>query len=148
MPPPRTKYVDENGNVALMLEDESGRIEMAGSRIHTEGLVTGCIIGILGTETTGGQFDVVDICLPEMAPQVPRPVKMGRVCKFLLTQTTINRIMWHLYLDSIFPENCTSPSKLISSWSFLQANSSVLTYIPFNKKPNCRTKSGPRVSPG
>ena len=60
-----------------MLEDESGRIEMAGTRIYREGLVTGCVIGVLGSETTGGQFDVVDICLPEMAPQAKRDEKMG-----------------------------------------------------------------------
>ena len=59
------------------MEDESGRIELAGTRIYQEGLVTGCVIGVLGSETTGGQFDVVDICLPEMAPQVKRVERMG-----------------------------------------------------------------------
>lgn len=63
--------------MSIMLEDESGRIELAGSRIYREGLVTGCVIGVLGSETTGGQFDVVDICYPEMAPQVKRDEKMG-----------------------------------------------------------------------
>ena len=77
MPPPREKYLDANGNVAMMLEDESGRIELTGTRIFREGLVTGCVIGVLGSETTGGQFDVVDICLPEMPPQVNRGDKMG-----------------------------------------------------------------------
>ena len=77
MPPPREKYLDEDGNVSIMLEDESGRIELTGTRIYREGLVTGCVIGILGSETTGGQFDVVDICLPEMPPQVKRDDKMG-----------------------------------------------------------------------
>ena len=77
MPPPREKYLDENGNVSIMLEDESGRIELTGTRIYREGLVTGCVIGVLGSETTGGQFDVVDICLPEMPPQVNRGDKMG-----------------------------------------------------------------------
>jgi DNA polymerase delta subunit 2 len=60
-----------------MLEDESGRIELAGTRIYREGLVTGCVIGVLGSETTGGQFDVVDICYPEMSPQAKRDEKMG-----------------------------------------------------------------------
>jgi DNA polymerase delta subunit 2 len=76
-PPPREKYIDENGNVAMMLEDESGRIELSGSRVFREGLVTGCVIGVLGSETTGGQFDVVDVCLPEMAPQAKWEDKMG-----------------------------------------------------------------------
>ena len=69
--------MDENGNVSMMLEDESGRIELTGSRIFREALVTGCVIGVLGSETTGGQFDVVDICLPEMAPQAKMEEKMG-----------------------------------------------------------------------
>jgi len=65
-----------------MLEDESGRIELSGTRIYREGLVTGCVIGVLGSETTGGQFDVVDICLPEMPPQVNRDDKMGTLTKY------------------------------------------------------------------
>jgi DNA polymerase delta subunit 2 len=77
VPPPREKYLDDDGNVSIMLEDESGRIELTGTRIYMEGLVTGCVIGILGSETTGGQFDVVDICLPEMPPQVKRDDMMG-----------------------------------------------------------------------
>jgi len=69
VPPPREKYLDENGNVTIMIEDESGRIELSGNRVYREGLVTGCVVGVLGSETTGGQFDVVDVCLPEMPPQ-------------------------------------------------------------------------------
>jgi DNA polymerase delta subunit OB-fold domain len=60
-----------------MIEDESGRIELSGNRIFREGFVTGCVVGLLGSETTGGQFDVVDICLPEMPPQPKVDEKMG-----------------------------------------------------------------------
>lgn len=67
-----------------MLEDESGRLELTGLRIYREGLVTGCVIGVLGSETTGGQFDVVDICLPEMAPQAKRDDRMGISCGIML----------------------------------------------------------------
>ena len=67
----------------MMLEDESGRIELAGSRVFREGLVTGCVIGVLGSETTGGQFDVVDICLPDMPPQTKKDEKMGLMSYFL-----------------------------------------------------------------
>ena len=68
-----------------MLEDESGRIELAGTRVFRESLVTGCVIGVLGSETTGGQFDVIDVCLPEMAPQAKLDEKMGI--------TSLNRLM-------------------------------------------------------
>jgi DNA polymerase II small subunit/DNA polymerase delta subunit B len=62
-----------------MIEDESGRIELSGNRIFREGLVTGCVVGLLGSETTGGQFDVVDICFPEMPPQPKVDEKMGTI---------------------------------------------------------------------
>ncbi len=66
-PPPREKYHSENDNV--MLEDESGRICLVGERLDNAGLVTGVIMGALGIETNNGDFEVVDICFPGMAPQ-------------------------------------------------------------------------------
>ncbi|KAJ2930057.1 hypothetical protein H1R20_g7027, partial [Candolleomyces eurysporus] len=53
-----------------MLEDESGRIRLVGERLKTTRLVTGVIIGALGMETPGGEFEVVDICSANFAPQV------------------------------------------------------------------------------
>lgn len=52
-----------------MLEDESGRIRLVGDRVRKARLVTGVIIGALGAETANGDFEVVDICYPGMAPQ-------------------------------------------------------------------------------
>lgn len=52
-----------------MLEDESGRICLVGARLNNVGLVTGVIMGALGIETHNGDFEVVDICFPGMAPQ-------------------------------------------------------------------------------
>jgi DNA polymerase delta subunit 2 len=52
-----------------MLEDESGRIRLVGDHVKKARLVTGVIIGALGAETTNGDFEVVDICYPGMAPQ-------------------------------------------------------------------------------
>lgn len=52
-----------------MLEDESGRIRLVGGHIKKAQLVTGVIIGALGAETANGDFEVVDICYPGMAPQ-------------------------------------------------------------------------------
>lgn len=54
-----------------MLEDESGRIRLVGERLQKSRLVTGVIIGALGAETAGGDFEVVDICYAELAPQAP-----------------------------------------------------------------------------
>lgn len=52
-----------------MLEDESGRICLVGDRIRSACLVTGVILGALGIETHNGDFEVVDLCYPGMAPQ-------------------------------------------------------------------------------
>ena len=52
-----------------MLEDESGRVRLVGERLKYAQLVTGVIIGALGIETGGGDFEVVDFCFAGMAPQ-------------------------------------------------------------------------------
>ncbi|KAI0781162.1 DNA polymerase alpha/epsilon subunit B-domain-containing protein [Trametes elegans] len=66
-PPPREKFNSDEDNV--MLEDESGRICLVGDRIRSACLVTGVIMGALGIETQNGDFEVVDLCYPGMAPQ-------------------------------------------------------------------------------
>lgn len=55
-----------------MLEDESGRLRLVGAPLTSELLVTGCIIAVMGTENANGDFEVVDIRLPELAPQPRR----------------------------------------------------------------------------
>ncbi|KAG6334004.1 hypothetical protein ID866_5087 [Astraeus odoratus] len=65
-PPPREKfYSDED---SMMLEDESGRIKLVGERLKSTRLVTGVIIAVLGMETPNGDFEVADICYPDLAP--------------------------------------------------------------------------------
>lgn len=57
-----------------MLEDESGRIRLVGDRILKARLVTGVIVGVLGMETPGGEFEVTDLCEAGMAPQAPSEI--------------------------------------------------------------------------
>lgn len=66
-PPPPTKFYSDNDSI--MLEDESGRIRLVGEVLKGKNIVTGIIIGVLGAETAEGDFKVVDICFPELAPQ-------------------------------------------------------------------------------
>lgn len=66
-PPPREKFYSDNDSI--MLEDESGRICLVGERINSACLVTGVILGALGAETASGDFEVIDLCYPGMAPQ-------------------------------------------------------------------------------
>lgn len=66
-PPPPSKFWSAEDDV--MLEDESGRIRLVGDRVRDARLVTGVIIGALGMETPNGDFEVIDLCYAEMAPQ-------------------------------------------------------------------------------
>jgi DNA polymerase delta subunit 2 len=52
-----------------MLEDESGRIRLIGKILEDTTLVTGVIVGVLGAETSNGDFEAIDLCFPGMAPQ-------------------------------------------------------------------------------
>lgn len=61
-----------------MIEDESGRLRLVGDRVRSAGLVTGIIIGVVGMETSGGDFEVVDICYAGMPPQTRSPMDASR----------------------------------------------------------------------
>lgn len=56
----------------IMLEDESGRLRLTGSSLSSEMLVTGCIIAVMGTENANGDFEVVDIKVPDLPWQPDR----------------------------------------------------------------------------
>ncbi|KAI9823641.1 MAG: hypothetical protein M1819_001154 [Sarea resinae] len=71
-PPPREKYLSPNGLDKVMLEDESGRLRLVGTPLQTEMLVTGCIIAVMGTENASGDFEVVDIKVPDLPRQPQR----------------------------------------------------------------------------
>ncbi|KAI9818080.1 MAG: hypothetical protein M1827_000705 [Pycnora praestabilis] len=71
-PPPRQKYLSPTGQDQLMLEDESGRLRLTGTTLQTEMLVTGCIIAVMGTENANGDFEVVDMKVPDLARQPER----------------------------------------------------------------------------
>ncbi|KAL9096129.1 MAG: hypothetical protein Q9165_001652 [Trypethelium subeluteriae] len=53
-PPPRAKFTSPNGEDQIMLEDESGRIRLT------------------GTETRDGEFEVVDLKVPDLPAQPER----------------------------------------------------------------------------
>jgi DNA polymerase delta subunit 2 len=74
VPPPPDKIHSQDDQA--MLEDESGRIKLIGKVLGDMQLVTGVIIGVLGVETISGDFEVVDLCFPGMAPQASEDDKM------------------------------------------------------------------------
>lgn len=72
VPPARAKYKSPNGVDVMMLEDESGRLRLSGKIFSTLGLVTGCVVAVLGTENREGEFETIDLRVPDLAPQLPR----------------------------------------------------------------------------
>lgn len=60
------------GSVAMMLEDDSGRIRLVGRPLRSVLLVTGCIIAVMGTENEDGELEVIDIMFPDLPPQPER----------------------------------------------------------------------------
>ncbi|KAJ3540037.1 hypothetical protein NM208_g5234 [Fusarium decemcellulare] len=64
------KYFSEDDQV--MLEDESGRIRLVGDLLKSVHLVTGCIIGVMGTENANGELEIIDIKFPDLPPQPER----------------------------------------------------------------------------
>lgn len=71
-PPPREKYTSPDGSDKIMLEDESGRLRLMGTALKDEMLVTGCIIAVMGTENANGDFEVIDVKLPDLPAQPDR----------------------------------------------------------------------------
>ncbi|RMJ25162.1 hypothetical protein PHISP_03953 [Aspergillus sp. HF37] len=73
-PPPRRTYQDASNPslTQIMLEDESGRLRLTGSLLSSTQLATGAIIAALGTENANGDFEVVDIKVPDLPRQPTR----------------------------------------------------------------------------
>ena len=55
-----------------MLEDESGRLRLVGIPLQTSMLVTGCIVAVMGTENANGDFEIIDLRVPDLARQPQR----------------------------------------------------------------------------
>lgn len=72
VPPPREKYVNEDGEEEVHIEDESGRLRLVGTTLQTNMLVTGCIVAVMGTETANGDFEIIDMRIPDLARQPQR----------------------------------------------------------------------------
>ncbi|KAF2763886.1 hypothetical protein EJ03DRAFT_346565 [Teratosphaeria nubilosa] len=56
----------------MMLEDESGRLRLTGGFLRGCLLVTGAIVAVVGTENKDGDFEVLDLRVPDLPRQPPR----------------------------------------------------------------------------
>ena len=70
--PPRQTYYSSPEDVQAMLEDESGRLRLTGAMLKTNLLVTGVIVAVLGTENADGEFEVLDLHVPDLPRQPQR----------------------------------------------------------------------------
>jgi hypothetical protein len=67
---PGEKYCGEAD--AVIMEDESGRLALCGAALGAVTLlVTGTVVGVKGALNAAGELEVVDVCLPGLAPQRP-----------------------------------------------------------------------------
>ncbi|KAH3661869.1 hypothetical protein OGAPHI_006048 [Ogataea philodendri] len=71
----RAQAYSDPQNDQVMLEDESGRMILAGEILDNILLVTGVVVGVLGMEVDPGIFTVVDVVYPEAGAQIPRSVQ-------------------------------------------------------------------------
>ncbi|OAQ64289.1 DNA polymerase subunit delta-2 [Pochonia chlamydosporia 170] len=65
-------YFSHDGSDQTMLEDDSGRIRLVGDLLQSIPLVTGCIIAVMGTENSSGEFEVIDLKFPDLPAQPDR----------------------------------------------------------------------------
>ncbi|KAJ0162828.1 DNA polymerase subunit delta-2, partial [Colletotrichum tanaceti] len=65
-------YSNEDDKDMIMLEDDSGRIRLVGNVLKSIHLVTGTIIGVMGSENANGELEVIDVKFPDLAPQPSR----------------------------------------------------------------------------
>ncbi|THC96824.1 hypothetical protein EYZ11_003703 [Aspergillus tanneri] len=84
-PAPCRTYRDSSDpeSTQIMLEDESGRLRLTGSMLRSYQLATGAVVAVLGTENANGDFEIIDMKVPDL-PRQPRrwegksPEKMGK----------------------------------------------------------------------
>lgn len=67
-PAPPEKYTTSELD-DIYLEDESGRVKLTGDSLQSKVLLTGCVVAVLGSEMTSGDFEVADVRFAEYAPQ-------------------------------------------------------------------------------
>ncbi|MCJ1357176.1 MAG: hypothetical protein MMC33_007172 [Icmadophila ericetorum] len=72
VPPSREKYRSASGEDLIMLEDESGRLRLIGMTLQSSMLVTGCIVAVMGSENADGDFEIIDLKVPDLPHQPPR----------------------------------------------------------------------------
>lgn len=91
----------------LVLEDESGRVKLEGTRLLPSAYVTGVVAAFLGKESGAGSFLVQDFLEAGLPPQIERPLKLGDdkyvvlVSGLSVGNNTSNPLQFQLLVDHI-----------------------------------------------
>lgn len=106
LPSAPAKYVDEAESV-VMIEDESGRAVLHNTELlRSHGLVTGCVVAVLGIEVQAGVFEITEIVYPSPAPQKPLRAGLGQPD-------------WIAFVSGLYTENDTAMDlrmQLLAQW--------------------------------
>lgn len=66
--PPQSSYVSDKDQ--LYLEDDAGRISLTEKEPHfVNSLVTGIVAAVKGIPNNLGEFEIQEVCFPDLAPQ-------------------------------------------------------------------------------
>ncbi|KAG2683309.1 hypothetical protein I3760_10G026300 [Carya illinoinensis] len=96
-------HTDDN----LVLEDDSGRVKLAGSVLLPSAYVTGIVVALHGKETDAGDFLVQDVLEAGLPPQIELPLKSSEdkyvvfVSGLSVGSSTSNPLRFQLLVDHI-----------------------------------------------
>ncbi|ORY06820.1 hypothetical protein K493DRAFT_273911 [Basidiobolus meristosporus CBS 931.73] len=86
-PPPRYECHDD---LQIFIEDESGQLGLTGDILKGLTLVSGVVIGVLGTQKIAGEMEVIDICLPKFSIQEPFIAQRSQEPKYIALVSGLN----------------------------------------------------------
>ncbi|KAA3464081.1 DNA polymerase delta small subunit-like [Gossypium australe] len=91
----------------LVLEDESGRVKLGGTKLSPSVYVTGVVVALHGKETSAGAFFVEDVLEAGLPPQIERPLE-SREDKYVvfvsglsIGSSSSNPLQFQLLVDHI-----------------------------------------------
>ncbi|XVF75906.1 hypothetical protein PTKIN_Ptkin13bG0224300 [Pterospermum kingtungense] len=91
----------------LVLEDESGRVKLGGTRLSPSVYVTGVVVALHGKETTAGDFFVEDVLEAGLPPQIEQSLKSKEdkyvvfVSGLSIGSSSSNPLQFQLLVDHI-----------------------------------------------
>ncbi|KAG8501224.1 hypothetical protein CXB51_003349 [Gossypium anomalum] len=92
----------------LVLEDESGRVKLGGTKLSPSVYVTGVVVALHGKETSAGAFFVEDVLEAGLPPQIERPLKSMFILDRLILLSNMLRKLQMIYKVIFIHQELTS----------------------------------------